>query len=155
MLYNRYGDDFMFETVKKDLISAMKEQDKFKLDVIRMLKSAIQNETIAKKKELSDDEVLAVIKREVKKRNSSIEEYTKYGKMETVESLKKEVEILSTYLPEELSDEELEKIIASVIEEMQATDIKAMGSVIKAVGAKVGSSADMSKVSKIVKEKLS
>ena len=88
----------MFETVKKDLISAMKEQDKFKLDVIRMLKSAIQNETIAKKKELSDDEVLAVIKREVKKRNSSIEEYTKYGKMETVESLKKEVEILSTYL---------------------------------------------------------
>ncbi len=145
----------MFETVKKDLISAMKEQDKFKLDVIRMLKSAIQNETIAKKKELSDDEVLAVIKREVKKRNSSIEEYTKYGKMETVESLKKEVEILSTYLPEELSDEELEKIIASVIEEMQATDIKAMGSVIKAVGAKVGSSADMSKVSKIVKEKLS
>ncbi len=148
-------EDFMFETVKKDLISAMKEQDKFKLDVIRMLKSAIQNETIAKKKELSDDEVLAVIKREVKKRNSSIEEYTKYGKMETVESLKKEVEILSTYLPEELSDEELEKIIASVIEEMQATDIKAMGSVIKAVGAKVGSSADMSKVSKIVKEKLS
>ncbi|MCX4365788.1 MAG: GatB/YqeY domain-containing protein [Bacilli bacterium] len=145
----------MFETVKKDLISAMKEQDKFKLDVIRMLKSAIQNEIIAKKKELSDDEVLAVIKREVKKRNSSIEEYTKYGKMETVESLKKEVEILSTYLPEELSDEELEKIIASIIEEMQATDIKAMGSVIKAVGAKVGSSADMSKVSKIVKEKLS
>ncbi len=145
----------MFETVKKDLISAMKEQDKFKLDVIRMLKSAIQNEIIAKKKELSDDEVLAVIKREVKKRNSSIEEYTKYGKMETVESLKKEVEILSTYLPEELSDEELEKIIASIIEEMQATDIKAMGSVIKAVGAKVGSSANMSKVSKIVKEKLS
>jgi len=155
LLYNRYGDDFMFETVKKDLISAMKEQDKFKLDVIRMLKSAIQNEIIAKKKELSDDEVLAVIKREVKKRNSSIEEYTKYGKMETVESLKKEVEILSTYLPEELSDEELEKIIASIIEEMQATDIKAMGSVIKAVGAKVGSSANMSKVSKIVKEKLS
>jgi len=145
----------MFETVKKDLISAMKEQDKFKLDVIRMLKSAIQNEIIAKKKELSDDEVLAVIKREVKKRNSSIEEYTKYGKMETVESLNKEVEILSTYLPEELSDEELEKIIASIIEEMQATDIKAMGSVIKAVGAKVGSSANMSKVSKIVKEKLS
>lgn len=145
----------MFETVKSDLIKAMKEQDKFKLDVIRMLKSAIQNEAIAQKKDLSDDEVLGVIKREVKKRNSSIEEYTKYGKTEMVESLKKEVAILSEYLPEELSDEALEKIIDEVIAEVGASDIKAMGSVIKAVGAKVGASADMSKVSKIVKEKLS
>lgn len=145
----------MFEKVKSDLIAAMKEQDKFKLDVIRMLKSAIQNEAIAQKKDLSDDEVIGVIKREVKKRNSSIEEYTKYGKMEMVESLKKEIEILSVYLPEELSDEALTAIIDEVIAELGATDMKAMGGVIKAVGAKVGASADMSKVSKIVKEKLS
>lgn len=145
----------MFETVKKDLITAMKEQDKFKLDVIRMLKSAIQNETIAQKKDLSDDEVLAVIKREVKKRNSSIEEYSKYGKDDMVESLKKEIAILSEYLPEELSDEELERIIDETISEVDAKDIKAMGSVIKSVVAKVGSTADMAKVSKIVKEKLS
>lgn len=145
----------MFEKVKSDLMTAMKEKDKFKLDVIRMLKSAIQNETIAQKKDLSDDEVIGVIKREVKKRNSSIEEYTKYGKMEMVESLKKEIEILSVYLPEELSDEALTAIIDEVIAELNATDMKAMGGVIKAVGAKVGASADMSKVSKIVKEKLS
>lgn len=145
----------MFEKVKSDLMTAMKEKDKFKLDVIRMLKSAIQNEAIAQKKDLSDDEVIGVIKREVKKRNSSIEEYTKYGKMEMVESLKKEIEILSVYLPEELSDEALTAIIDEVIAELNATDMKAMGGVIKAVGAKVGASADMSKVSKIVKEKLS
>lgn len=144
----------MFDRIKKDLIDAMKSQDKFRLDCIRMLKSAIQNETIEKKHDLTDDEVISVIKREVKKRNSSIEEYTKYNKMDTVESLKQEVEILSVYLPEELSDEELFKIIDEVINEVNATSMKDMGNVIKTVGAKVGASADMSKVSKIVKEKL-
>lgn len=145
----------MFEKIKSDLIEAVKEKDKFKLDVIRMLKSAVQNESIEKKKELSDEEVMAVIKREVKKRNSSITEYEKFGKDEVVASLKQEIEILSVYLPEEMSDEELMKIIDEVIAETSASSIKEMGLVIKTVGAKVGSSADMSKVSRIVKEKLS
>ena len=145
----------MFEKVKSDLITAMKEQNKFKLDVIRMLKSAIQNEAIAQKKDLSDEEVLGVIKREVKKRNSSIEEYSKYGKTEVIEDLKREIEILSEYLPEELSDDELNQVIDDVIKEIGATDIKSMGLVIKTVSAKVGARADMSKVSKVVKEKLS
>lgn len=144
----------MFDKVKKDLIDAMKSQDKFKLDCIRMLKSAIQNETIEKKRDLTDEEVIAVIKREVKKRNSSIEEYTKFNKLDTAESLKREIEILSIYLPEELSDEDLTKIIDEVINDLKATSIKDMGNVIKTVGAKVGAAADMAKVSKIVKEKL-
>ena len=75
--------------------------------------------------------------------------------METVESLKKEIEILSVYLPEEMSDEELTKIIDETISEVGATSMKEMGTVIKTVASKVGVSADMSKVSKIVKEKLS
>lgn len=145
----------MFETIKSDLTQAMKERDKFKLDVIRMLKTAVQNEQIAKMHELSDEEIITVIKREVKKRESSVEEYEKYGKMETVESLKKEIEILSVYLPEEMSDEELTKIIDETISEVGATSMKEMGTVIKTVASKVGVSADMSKVSKIVKEKLS
>ena len=85
----------MFDKIKSDLTTAMKERDKFKLDVIRMLKTAVQNEQIAKMHELSDDEILTVIKREVKKRESSKEEYAKYGKLETVESLTKEIEILN------------------------------------------------------------
>lgn len=145
----------MFDQIKKDLIETMKSQDKFKLDVIRMLKSAVQMETIEKKKDLSDDEVIAVIKREVKKRNSSIEEYTKYNKTEMVEALKKEVEILSEYLPEELSIEEVTKVVEATIEELNATSMKDMGGVIKAVGAKIGSQADMSVISKLVKERLS
>lgn len=144
----------MFDQIKADLITCMKEQDKFKLDVIRMLKSAVQNEQIEKKSDLTDDEVITVIKREVKKRNSFIEEYEKYGKTEMVENLKKEVVILSEYLPEEISDEELIKIIDEVIDEVNATSIKEMGTVIKTIASRVGSRADMSKVSKIVKEKL-
>ena len=145
----------MFDKIKSDLTTAMKVRDKFKLDVIRMLKTAVQNEQIAKMHELSDDEILTVIKREVKKRESSKEEYEKYGKLETVESLTKEIEILSVYLPEEMSDEALMTVIDETIAEVGATSIKEMGIVIKTVSAKVGAAADMSKVSKIVKEKLS
>ena len=145
----------MFDQIKSDLTTAMKEKDTFKLNVIRMLKSAVQMEAIEKKKDLSDDEVIAVIKREVKKRNSSVEEYTKYGKDEMVESLKKEIDILSVYLPEELSDEALANIVDETIKEVSAESIKDMGNVIKTISAKYGAQADMSKVSKIVKEKLS
>lgn len=144
----------MFDQIKNDLLNTMKSGDKFRLDVIKMLKSAIQMETIEAKKDLTDDEVIAVIKREVKKRNSSIEEYTKYGKTEMVESLKKEVDILSEYLPASLSAEEVEKVIDEVIKEVGATSIKDMGTVIKTVGAKIGTQTDMGTVSKIVKEKL-
>jgi len=148
----------MYDQVRKDLTEAMKSGDKFKLGVIRMLKAALMNEEVAlhgNGQGLSDDEVITVIKREVKKRNTSIEEYTKYNKMEVVEDLKKEVEIMSVYLPPEMSDEELDKAISEIIEEVKPESIKDMGKVMKEVTAKYGSSIDMSKASKIVKEKLS
>ena len=147
----------MYETIKKDLLEAMKSGDKFKLGVIRMLKSALQNEEISNgglNSGLTDDQVLTVIKREVKKRNSSIEEYEKYGKDEMVKTLKQEVEILQLYLPEELSEEALEKIVEDTISELGASTMKDMGNVIKTISSKYASQADMSKVSKIVKEKL-
>ena len=148
----------MYDQVRKDLTEAMKSGDKFKLGVIRMLKAALMNEEVAlhgNGEGLSDDEVIAVVKREVKKRNTSIEEYTKYNKMDVVEDLKKEVEIMSVYLPPEMSDEELDKAISEIIEEVKPESIKDMGRIMKEVTAKYGSSIDMSKASKIVKEKLS
>ena len=147
----------MYEQVKKDLIEAMKSGDKFKLSVIKMLKSALMNEEInlgSNGTGLTDDQVLAVIKREVKKRNGSIEEYTKYGKLDAVEDLKKEVEILSTYLPEEMSEEELTKHIDEIIAEIGAESIKDMGRVMKELTAKYASQIDMGKASSIVKSKL-
>ncbi len=147
----------MYEQIKKDLIEAMKSGDKFKLSVIKMLKSALTNEEInlgGNGSGLTDDQVLTVIKREVKKRNGSIEEYTKYGKMDAVEDLKKEVEILSVYLPEEMSEEELNKHIDEIISEIGAESIKDMGRVMKELTAKYASQIDMGKASSIVKSKL-
>ena len=147
----------MYEQIKKDLIEAMKSGDKFKLSVIKMLKSALMNEEInlgGNGLGLTDDQVLTVIKREVKKRNGSIEEYTKYGKMDAVEDLKKEVEILSVYLPEEMSEEELNKHIDEIISEIGAESIKDMGRVMKELTAKYASQIDMGKASSIVKSKL-
>lgn len=145
----------MNEKIKKDLINSMKEQDKFKLSVLRMLKSALQKEEINKKSDLTDEEVLNVIKKEVKVRNASLEEYIEYNRNDLADNLKKEIEILKTYLPKELSHEELIKIIDEQFNIINPTSIKDIGNVIKAVSSIVGTRADMSEVSKIVKEKLS
>lgn len=145
----------MFDKVKSDLLASMKEQDKFKLGVLRMLKSALQMEQINVGHDLTDEETLTVIRREVKKRNSSIQEYEKFGKIDTVQDLKHEVEILESYLPAMLSDEEVEKIINEVIETFENPDIKSMGKIISLVKEKTNGNADMSKVSALVKERLS
>ncbi len=145
----------MFDKVKSDLLASMKEQDKFKLGVLRMLKSALQMEQINIGHDLTDEETLTVIRREVKKRNSSIQEYEKFGKTDTVQDLKHEVAILESYLPAMLSDEEVEKIINEVIETFENPDIKSMGKIISLVKEKTNGNADMSKVSALVKERLS
>lgn len=144
----------MFDKVKSDLLASMKEQDKFKLGVLRMLKSALQMEQINIGHDLTDEETLAVIRREVKKRNSSIQEYEKFGKTDTVQDLKHEVAILESYLPAMLSDEEVEKIINEIIETFENPDIKSMGKIISLVKEKTNGNADMSKVSALVKESL-
>lgn len=145
----------MFDKIKSDLLESMKSGDKFKLGVLRMLKSALQMEQISLNHELSDDEVLTVIRREVKKRNSSITEYEKFNKLDTVEDLKHEVAILEEYLPAMLSNEEIEKIIDETIAEYENPDIKSMGKIIAEVKTKTNGNADMSLVSKLVKERLS
>ena len=145
----------MFDKVKSDLLASMKEQDKFKLGVLRMLKRALQMEQINIGHDLTDEETLAVIRREVKKRNSSIQEYERFGKTDTVQDLKHEVAILESYLPAMLNDEEVEKIIDEVIETFENPDIKSMGKIISLVKEKTNGNADMSKVSALVKERLS
>ena len=145
----------MFEKVNNDLVAAMKSGDKFTLSVLRMLKSALQLEQIAKKHELTDDDIMSVIKKQVKTRKTSMEEYLSYDRKDLADNLQKEIDILSKYLPEELSDEELTKIIDEIITELKPDGMKGMGMVIKAVSAKCGAAADMKKVSSIVKEKLS
>lgn len=146
----------MFEKVNNDLVAAMKSGDKFTLSVLRMLKSAIiYEQTNGEKHELTDDDIMSVIKKQVKTRKTSMEEYLSYDRKDLADNLQKEIDILSKYLPEELSDEELTKIIDEIITELKPDGTKGMGMVIKAVSAKCGAAADMKKVSSIVKEKLS
>lgn len=145
----------MFEKVTKDLLEAMKNKDSFKLSVLRMLKSALKNEEINKKSALTDDEVLSIIKKQVKTRKDSMNEYLTYNRNDLADNLQKEIDILSEYLPEGLSDEEVNKIIDEVIAETGADSIKQMGVVIKTISSKYGARCDMGKVSSLVKEKLS
>ena len=145
----------MNDRIKEDLVKSMKEQDKFTLSVLRMLKSAIQTEKINKNKDLTDDEIILVIKKQIKIRTSSLEEYEKYNRLDLANDLKKEIDILSTYLPADLTDDELNKIIDDVFEKLKPSSIKDMGKTIKEISSIVGARADMSLVSKIVKERLS
>ena len=142
------------ETILKDMTTAMKEQDKFSLSVLRMLKSALQLEKINLKHELSDEEVMVVIKRQVKQRKDSMAEYEKYGKDDEVENLKKEIECLSKYLPAELSEEEINKQLDIIFDELKPESMKDMGRVMKEATARLGAGADGSLVSKLVRERL-
>lgn len=142
------------EQIIADMTAAMKSQEKFTLSVLRMLKSALQLEKINKKHDLTDEEVIAVIKKQVKMRKDSLEEYTKYGKTDEIDNLTKEIEVLSKYLPEELSKEEINKILDEVFDEIKPESIKDMGKVMKAAGEKFAGRADMTTVSALVRQKL-
>ena len=145
----------MYEKINEDLKNAMKSKDTFKLSVLRMLKSALQLEQISKKHELDDNEIAAVLKKQVKVRKDSLEEYKKYDKADEVAKLEEEISVLSAYLPEELTEEEIEKIVLSAIDEIKPISMKDMGLVMKKVNELlVGKNADMSLVSKLVKEKI-
>ena len=145
----------MIEQIDNDLKQALKDQDKFTLSVLRMLKSEFINESRkGALHELTEDEVIKVIKRQVKVRKDSISEYTNYGKMDLVHDLEKEVEILSNYLPMEMTEEQIVKVIDEVFDELKPTSMKDMGNVMKTVSAKL-TNADMSLVSKLIKDRLS
>lgn len=145
----------MIDKINEDLKSAMKDGDKFKLSVLRMLKSAMQLESINKKHDLTDDEILSVIKKQVKQRNDSISEFQKYDKLDKVEDLKKEISILDSYLPEEMSIDEINVILDSLFDTIKPTSMKDMGSLVKGFQEKTtGKFADMSLVSKLIRERL-
>lgn len=145
----------MFNKINSDLTESMKAKDTFRTSVLRMLKSALKNEEINKKSPLTDDEVLGIIKKQVKVRKDSMNEYIQYNRTDLADGLKKEIELLSTYLPEELSEEEISKIIDDTINELNPDGMKGMGLIIKTISSKYAASVDMGLVSKLVKEKLS
>ncbi len=142
------------EKINSDMINYMKNKDSFSLGVIRMVKGAIQLEKINLKRDLNDDEVISVIAKQIKMRNDSVEEFTKANRMDLVEQYKKEIELLNTYMPEQLSIEEINKIIDEAFVKINPSSSKDMGLIMKEVSPKLKGRADMGKVNLIIKDKL-
>lgn len=145
----------MKEKLQKDLIEFMKAHDKKKIDVIKLVKAAIQNEEISQKKELSDDEVLTIITKQVKMRKDALKDFEKAGRDDLIESYNEEISILNEYLPKELSLEEVNQILDEAFDLIKPTQASDMGKIMKEVSPKLKNRFDMSKVSQIIKEKLS
>lgn len=142
------------EKINNDLKEAMKSKDSFRLSVIRMVKGAMQLAKPNPREELTDDDVITVISKQIKMRNDSIKEFEAAGRSDLVEQNKKEIEILNTYMPKQLSEEELTEIIDKVFEEVKPTSQKDMGLIMKNISPLVKGKADMSLVNKLVKERL-
>ena len=142
------------EKINNDLKEAMKNKDSFKLGVIRMVKGAMQLAKKSPREELTDDDVINVLSKQIKMRKEAIEQFEAAGRSDLVEQNKKEIEILSSYMPEALSDEELNKILDKVFDEVKPTSGKDMGLIMKTVTPLVKGKADMSLVSKLIKERL-
>ena len=142
------------ERINNDLKEAMKSKDSFRLSVIRMVKGAMQLAKPKPREELTDDDVITVISKQIKMRNDSIKEFEAAGRSDLVEQNKKEIEILNTYMPKQLSEEELTEIIDKVFEEVKPTSQKDMGLIMKNISPLVKGKADMSLVNKLVKERL-
>ena len=142
------------ERINNYLKEAMKSKDSFRLSVIRMVKGAMQLAKPNPRDELTDDDVITVISKQIKMRNDSIKEFEAAGRSDLVEQNKKEIEILNTYMPKQLSEEELTEIIDKVFEEVKPTSQKDMGLIMKNISPLVKGKADMSLVNKLVKERL-
>jgi uncharacterized protein len=144
----------LLEKVNEDLKTSMKARDEIRNNTLRQIKTAVMNTEIKKGKALSDEEIIEVIFSLVKAHNDSIDGFKKGGRMELVEKEEKELVILKTYLPEQLSDEDLKKIIAEAISSTGAASAKDMGKIMGYVMPKVKGRADGSKINQIAKQLL-
>lgn len=144
----------LLDRLNQDMKEAMKSKDRLRLNVIRMIKASLQNEAIKLGKELSEDEELTVLNREVKQRKDSLQEFEKAGRADLAEQVKQELEYVQHYLPEQLSEEELLQIVRETIAEVGATSKADIGKVMAKIMPKVKGRADGSLVNKIVRTEL-
>ena len=141
----------LLERIQAELKAAMLAKDAERLGALRLLKSAIGYAQIEKKCDaLPDPDVIAIVQKEIKKRRDAIEQYEKGGRPELAEKEKREIQVLESFLPEQLSAAELEQLIKATIQELGATSKKEMGPVIKAVQAKAAGRADGKTISAVV-----
>jgi len=145
------------ETIQSHMVEAMRNKDSLRLSVLRMMKSAIKNKEVASEesKTLDEAEVLAVLNSLVKQRRDSVEQFRKGGREELAQKEEAEIKVLEQYLPAAASDDDIRNAIEAAVQQTGAASMKDMGKVMKAALAELaGKSADGSRVSQLVKEKL-
>ena len=145
----------LLERLNNDMKQAMKNKEKDKLSVIRMIKASVQNESIKLGHDLSEEEELTVLSRELKQRKDSLHEFEKAGREDLVEKLRTELTFVELYMPKQLSEEELADIVKTTISEVGANSKAEMGKVMAAIMPKVKGKADGSLVNKLVQQHLS
>lgn len=143
------------DRLSEDLKLAMKSRDQLRMDVIRMIKAAVLNKEVELKKDLDDAEMSRVMTTLIKQRRESVEQFEKGQRMELAEKERREISIIEAYLPKALSPQDLERIVDSVVAETGAQALKEMGTVMKAVMARLaGQTVDGKQVSDLVKARL-
>lgn len=140
------------EKLLEDLKNAMKEKNVNKKNAVQMVRTAILQIEKDKCIEVSDEQIIDIIAKEVKKRKDSLSDYEKAERTDLINQINEEIKVLEEYLPKQLSDEELETEIKNIIEEVGATTIKDMGKVMKAAKEKIGAKADGKRINEVVKK---
>ena len=142
------------DNLSKEIMEALKNKDTTRLNVLRLVKGAIQLEHINNNRELDDTLFVDVIAKQIKERNESIEEFKKGNRQDLVDKTMEEIKVLEEYLPPQLSDEEVDKIIDEAFKTVNPTSAKDMGLIMKEVTPKLQGVADMKVVSTKIKDKL-
>jgi uncharacterized protein YqeY len=145
----------LYDEIIADFTKAMKEQDKLTLSVLRGLKTAVKNKQVELRQEPSEDQIRGVISSEIKKRKEAIEKYNEGSRPDLAEKEKSEMNILTSYLPPQLSTEEIKEILTQVIQEISANGPKDLGMVMKTAMPKLTGRADGREVNRLARELLS
>lgn len=142
------------EKLQEDLKSSMKNKDTIRKSVVTLIRSAIKQHEVDNRVELADDAIIDIISKQLKQRKDSLAEFEKANRDDLVEETKSEIQVLEGYLPQQLSEEELEKIVIETIAEVGATSMKDMGKIMATIKPKTAGRADGRKINELVKKNL-
>lgn len=142
------------QKLQEDLKTSMKNKDTLRKSVITLIRSSIKQVEVDKRIELNDDDIIDIISKQLKQRNDSLEQFLDAGREDLVEETRSEIEVLKEYLPQQLSEEELNEIVKQTISEVRATSMKDMGKIMSVIKPKTKGRADGKLINKLVKENL-
>ena len=142
------------QKLQEDLKTSMKNKDTLRKSVITLIRSSIKQVEVDKRIELNDDDVIDIISKQLKQRDDSLEQFLDAGSEDLVEETRSEIEVLKEYLPQQLSEEELNEIVKQTISEVGATSMKDMGKIMSVIKPKTKGRADGKLINKLVKENL-